>query len=252
MLPKQLEKIAYIQTDEMGLPYSVNGMAAAKGFAFLGYTVRLFQRAELPSLPLAPNTIVVGGMGTVRAALEQLGVHPPSHLSIPAILKPYLGRESWRTTIHEVRTAGRFPVFLKPYDQAKVFSGQVIMDRDDLDRLTTPRQGFPIVEQDFPILAQEPVSFKSEWRVFVVRGVIVGVNFYHGDPLILPATHMIKMTIGAYQQAPAGYSADFGITEKGDTLLIEINDGYSLGHGALTANLYAELLQARWLEMTST
>lgn len=46
------------------------------------------------------------------------------------------------------------------------------------------------------------------------------------------------------------YSADFGVTGNGDTLLVEINDGYSLGHGALTSNLYAELLEARWLEMT--
>jgi hypothetical protein len=251
LLPKHLEQIAYIQTDEKGLPYSVNGMAAAKGFAFLGYTVRLFRRAELPSLPLTHNTIVVGGMGTVRAALEQLGIHPPSHLSVPAILQPFLGRESWRSTVHEVRQAGRFPIFLKPYDQAKVFSGQIVKDRDDLDRLTAPRDGFPSIAEDFPILAQEPVSFKSEWRVFVVRGVIIGVNFYQGDPLAFPAAHVIKMTVGAYQQPPAGYSADFGVTAEGHTLLIETNDGYSLGHGALTANLYAELLQARWLEMTS-
>ena len=62
---------------------------------------------------------------------------------------------------------------------------------------------------------------------------------------------MIHLTIGAYQHAPSGYSADFGVTEGGDTLLVEINDGYSLGHGALTSNLYAELLEARWLEMTA-
>jgi hypothetical protein len=96
------------------------------------------------------------------------------------------------------------------------------------------------------------VHFKSDWRVFVVRGVVIGMNFYQGDPLIMPAANTIRLTIGAYQHAPAGYSADFGITDDGRTLLVEVNDGYSLGHGALTGNLYAELLEARWLEITDT
>lgn len=61
---------------------------------------------------------------------------------------------------------------------------------------------------------------------------------------------MIRITLGAYQGAPAGYSADFGVTDNGRTLLIETNDGYSLGHGRLVANLYAELLRARWEELT--
>jgi hypothetical protein len=246
-----LEKTVYIQVDQSGLPYSVNGMAAAKGFACLGLTVRFFQRSDLPTLSLTRDTIVVGGTGTVRAALEQLGLQAPYLGPVPAILQPFLGRESWRTTIQEVRKAGRFPIFIKPYEQAKVFPGQLLKSSDDLDCLLTERDGFPAVTEDFPVLAQEPVSFKSEWRVFVIRGVIVGVNFYQGDPLTYPSAGFINLVIGAYQQAPAGYSADFGVTDRGDTELVEMNDGYSLGHGALTANLYAELLQARWLEMTN-
>jgi hypothetical protein len=166
-------------------------------------------------------------------------------------LHPFLGRAAWRTCIGDVRKAGRFPIFLKPYEQTKVFSGQVINAADELDRLQAIRDGFPVLSEDFAVLAQEPVSFKSEWRVFVVRGAIIGVNFYQGNPLVFPSPGFINLTIAAYQQAPAGYSIDFGITDEGNTLLIETNDGYSLGHGALTANLYAELLEARWSEMTN-
>ena len=221
-------------------------MAAARGFEFLGYTIDFFQRADLSHLRLTPETIVIGGTGTVRAALAQLGFQASYLGSVPAILQPYLGRESWRTTILEVRNAGRFPIFLKPSAEAKVFSGQLFNNAADLDRLLLPREGFPVIAEDFPVLAQQPVSFKSEWRVFVIRRVIVGINFYQGEPLLYPSAALINLTIGAFEQAPAGYSADFGVTDQGDTLLIEINDGYSLGHGALTANLYAELLQARW------
>ena len=31
--------------------------------------------------------------------------------------------------------------------------------------------------------------------------------------------------------------------------LVEVNDGYSLGHGGLVADLYAGLLLARWDEL---
>jgi hypothetical protein len=61
---------------------------------------------------------------------------------------------------------------------------------------------------------------------------------------------VIRATLGAYQNAPAGYSADFGVTDDGRTLLVEVNDGYALGNGGLVANLYAELLKARWEEIT--
>ena len=250
-LSENLEQIVYIQADQNGLPYSVNGMAAAKGFAFLGYTVRFFYPSDLPTLPLSPGTIVVGGVGTVRDALQQIGVHTPSHTSVPAILYPYLGRECWRTTIEEVRKAGRFPIFLKPFEQAKAFSGLVVRDLNAFERLLAPRPDFPAITEDFPVLAQEPVVFKSEWRVFVVRRVILGVSFYQGDPLLFPSAGVIRVAVGAYQNAPAGYSADFGVTDDGRTLLVETNDGYSLGHGGLTANLYAELLLSRWKEMTT-
>ena len=193
-----MEKIAYVQTDQHGLPYSVNGMAAAKGFAFLGYSVRFFESKDLATLPLTRETIVAGGMGTVRSALEQIGIRPPSLTGVPAILSPFLGRESWRTTIHEVRSAGRFPLFVKPYEEAKVFSGQVLKTSADLERLIAPRENFPPISEDFPVLAQAPVSFKSEWRVFIVRGVVIGVNFYTGDPVAFPSATVINMTVGAY------------------------------------------------------
>jgi hypothetical protein len=160
-----------------------------------------------------------------------------------------MGRECWRTTAEELRQAGRFPVFVKPYEDAKVFNGQVVSSVDELERLLAPRESFPTVEAEFPLLAQEPVSFVSEWRAFVRRGTVLGISHYQGDPLVFPAAGVIRITIGAYQHAPAGYSADFGILDDGRTVLVETNDGYALGNGGLVANLYAELLQARWKEM---
>lgn len=246
-----MSRIAFIQADANGQPYSANGAVAARGFAVLGFDVRFFQRNELPALGLTSDSVVVGGMGTVRQALEQIGVRPPSHVSTPSVLAPHLGRRCWRTTLREARESAVFPVFLKPYDEAKLFTGRVFQSVADLESLLQPRDGFPPLSEDTPLLAQEPVSFVSEWRVFVRFGAILGVSFYQGDPLVFPAAGVVRIAISSYQHAPAGYSADFGVTGDGRTLLIETNDGYSLGHGGLTGPLYAELLLARWDELVA-
>ena len=51
--------------------------------------------------------------------------------------------------------------------------------------------------------------------------------------------------------APAGYGIDFGITDDGKTLLVEVNDGHSLGNYNLRPVEYAKLLEARWDELAN-
>lgn len=45
---------------------------------------------------------------------------------------------------------------------------------------------------------------------------------------------------------------DFGVTDKGETVLIEVNDGFSIGLYGLFHIDYAKLLSARWAELTGT
>ena len=55
--------------------------------------------------------------------------------------------------------------------------------------------------------------------------------------------------IAEYEDAPAGYSIDFGITDDNRTLLIECNDGWSLGNYGLEPSKYCRLLGKRWHEL---
>jgi ATP-grasp domain, R2K clade family 2 len=107
----------------------------------------------------------------------------------------------------------------------------------------------PEVPPDFPLLCQTPVKFLSEWRVFIAHGHVLGINQYQGDPFTFPNPNIMRLAIGAYTNAPAGYCADFGMLASGETVLVEVNDGYALGNAGLLASLYAELLRARWVEM---
>lgn len=246
-----MKPIVYIQANRDGLPYSTNGEVAARGFTYLGYEVHLFVKTDLAKQEITPDTVVVGGMGTVHAALEQIGIRPPLHVTVPAILFPYLGREVWKTTVPQLISANRFPVFVKPYEDNKLFDGCVVHSAEELEELTAARASFPGITENNLIFAQEPVTFLSEWRVFILRGRPVGVSHYKGDLFAFPFAGVLRATLGAYQNAPAGYSADFGITDTGRTLLVEVNDGYALGAMGLAADRYAELLRTRWEEITS-
>ena len=53
------------------------------------------------------------------------------------------------------------------------------------------------------------------------------------------------------RNAKAAYGIDFGVLAQGDTALIELNDGFSLGSYGLDQSVYADLIVARWTELMS-
>jgi len=60
---------------------------------------------------------------------------------------------------------------------------------------------------------------------------------------------IVNAAVNDYIDIPAACSLDFGITDYGRTLLVEINDGFSIGAYGLDEELYAKFLMARWAEI---
>lgn len=243
-----MPRIAYIIANSHGAPSSPSATAAAQGFSHFGYDVRLVSREALRTAPLSAETVVVGGVDTVRDALARLGV-APQHITLPLSLRRFAYRRIWESTVAELLESSAFPVFVKPLLDDKTFTGRVVTSCDDFESLILSRPDQPTLPDDFPLLCQEPVHFLSEWRCFVIRGAVVGTSHYRGDPLNFPDPATITACLAAYTDAPAGFSADFGVLESGETALVEINDGYALGHGGLIGRAYAELLRSRWEEL---
>lgn len=239
-----MSRIVYLHANDEGLPSSETTACAWYGFTYLGYDVRPYQTDELDALPLARDVIVVGGIGLVRRALAKIGAPLPEELNIPVPLLAFAGRRVWETTLEIARKPESWPIFVKPLHEGKLFVGHLIRDWPDL-----------IVSAGFlgslPVLAQEPVHFASEWRVYVRYGEILGLGHYKGDPLLFPDPAIVRAAIIAWEEAPAGYGIDFGITDSGQTLLVEVNDGHSLGNYSLRPVEYAKLIQARWDEMAN-
>ena len=92
-------------------------------------------------------------------------------------------------------------------------------------------------------------SFLSEYRVFVINKEIVDCRRYYGDYAINPNVKFIKETIANYATQPVSYGIDFGVTDTGETMLIEVNDGYSLGSYGLNHRDYTKLCMLRWNQM---
>ena len=90
----------------------------------------------------------------------------------------------------------------------------------------------------------------SEWRLWVLQGEIVGLCPYKGRWDVFPDPSVLKAAVAAYHSAPAGYALDFGITDEGKTLLVEVSDGYALASFGLKSRLYMQILLARWQELT--
>ena len=229
----------YIQA-KGNMPGNINFYTAYMGFKEMGLECVLFHDIDELNASSCED-VVVGGLGAVRSALFRHGVDVAEY-DYPPELQPYMGRKTWMSTMDEVAANQQsWQLFVKPIED-KRFTGKVVSRIGDLVGLGT--SGY-----NPPVTCSEVVDFVAEWRCFVRYGTILDVRPYKGDWRISFNPGVIESAIKDFITAPAGYAADFGVTKDGRTLLVEINDGYSLGSYGLQQNLYAQLLSARWAEL---
>lgn len=225
---------------------SRNFFAAWLGFRELGYEILYFDRGRVQELPADPEIVVVGGIPSVWAALERLGVEAPRLPSIPDELQPFAGRKIWTAALGDVRRAvqaGDGPLFIKPLPgEAKLFTGCVVREFRDL----IPSAG---LAGETLVSCSEVVQFKTEYRGFVHRRRLIGCKHYSGDFRICPDFQIVDSAIQAFKTAPEAYALDVGVVADGRTLLVEVNDGYALGAYGLDEVLYARFLADRWAQM---
>ncbi|MCP3099712.1 ATP-grasp domain-containing protein [Myxococcus sp. K15C18031901] len=223
-----------------------------EGLHELGIPTECFtpKRLERRQLPLAPDTLVAGHVPSVLGALKQLGLEPPPTNDYPASLQSLLHRRLWRSTVRQLTAdlldTASAPVFAKPLGRRKRFTGHVFQDADDL--LYLERAG-----ASTPLLCSTVVRFRSESRAFVVRGALVGLRHYAGDPTVSVDPALVEDAVRRLEssgEATAGYALDFGVLDTGETALVEWNDGFSLGAYGLPSVDYTALTVARWCELT--
>jgi len=55
--------------------------------------------------------------------------------------------------------------------------------------------------------------------------------------------------VQAFEDRPISFGMDWGITSAGPTILVEVNDGFSLGNYGLRGPEYTALIEARWRQL---
>ncbi len=233
----------FVQCCITGLPFNETVFNAYDGFREMGFEIIFFQRfSELTDLER--TDIVVGGLGPTKMALQKLECLYPE-LDYPDELHSYLGRKIWKDKINHINSNPElWPVFVKPYVDKK-FTGRVVREPKDLIGC-----GEWFDNQD--VICSEVVEFEAEWRCFVKYGEILDVRPYKGSWKCNYDPSVIESCVKDYKTIPAGCALDFGVTKDGRTLLVEVNDGFSIGSYGLMSINYAKLLSARWSELTGT
>lgn len=224
---------------------SLNRQTAHIGFDKLGEETILFTADEFDGLTFqAKDDIVVGGIGYAKRGMLAMGLVPPALEDIPSQLLPFAGRRLWTTTMKEARhraqNGERF--FVKPSSEdQKLFDGSIWSCFRDL----IPTAHIP---DDTLVACADPVNFIAEYRGFILNGELLSLRPYRGDPLAFPNSDVVREAMAAYS-GPAAFSMDFGVTDAGKTLVVEINDSYSLGAYGLPPISYAKMIRARWDEI---
>lgn len=239
--------LAYIQVG-LDTKWPVNDTAYTMwhGCQLLGIETRPFTFIQDIYRDLTPETAVHGWISNVKQALRHLKVTPPEVPDAPEPLRPWFGRKLWTTTMGEFRQRRTSePVFIKPLRIQKAFTGHVSSGRVQ-DLIQTAD-----MDDDLELLAQEPVTFLSEYRILVHHGLMVACRHYRGDFCLAPDMQVAREAIRAFKGQPCGYSLDLGVTDNGRTLIVEVNDAFSLGAYGTPSIIYAKVILDRWAEMVS-
>lgn len=235
-----MESTVYIQSLN-NFPLADWGVYALLGFRSRGSNVAFYETIQ--EVPLNRYSLVVGGIEDTTWWFKQMGIQIPATMTMPTQIQKYARRAIDLMSLGEALEKTDYPYFVKPYAKLKEFVGGVIAKEGDKKWFN------PSIPRDTTVLVSEVVDLVSEYRGYVINGQLVGLKHYLGDFCIFPDPAIIKSAIVDYTDQPASYSIDFGVTSAGETVLIECNDGWSLGCYGLEPALYVRLLTTRWRQI---
>ncbi len=219
---------------------NLNMYSARVGFTQLGEEVEFFDNVSV--LELEDDDVVVSSVQDVEYILKQKGKLHNILSDYPSCLGGFLSRDIYETTLGAFLEREIFEYFIKPKEKKK-FNGFVCKGFSDVYKCNG-------VSNETEIWVSDKINFVSEYRCFVLDREIIDVRLYKGSPYkVLDETvlnDIVDSMVGANT-----FAVDVGITDKGETVLVEVTDGYGIGSYGLDSVLYARFLMSRWLELMS-
>lgn len=215
-----------------------------------GYDVIPFDTDDLDNTLLNKNLskdtdIIIGSVQSTTKFYDKIGIPIPSYLGYPVSLNKYLNRNIYTDTFGNVRKNGSFPLFIKPYKDVKLFTGELLNSADEMDKL----QKWFDFDDGLYTYVSEPIDFLSEYRVFVHKGEIKGVKHYQGNFDDYIDIGYVRYMIDDYKDSPIAYTLDVGYSNKWGTTLVEVNDMWAIGSYGLKGKDYVRMVIDRHFEI---
>lgn len=236
-----------IQTDRWGVPAQDFGYALKEAIEWAAWRYDASRydftlAAEWPDrLAADPDRVVpIGSLEWVESWMQrQFARALPRPIYIPEALRTpfYLHRDLRLVAGPVPRQPQR--VFIK---QATRYKGIDVQLTDRTDLLSPDEYWISDV-----------VDFRTEWRAFIYRHQLVGLQNYGGDFTLMPDIAVVQAMIGAYTDAPVAYTLDVGVLETGETAVVEVHPLVSCGlYGFADLAILPAMTIAGWRDILKT
>lgn len=231
---------------------------AYMGFKEKGIKIQFFECGDGEKLPIGiipyKKHMIVGWIqytmlyfNAIQNSKEKYNKDPlyeiPKPLNVPDSIKKYAMRNFNVVTMGDFKKDTTLPIFVKPYDKLKLFTGGVITKSD------SRRFFYHDVSDDTLVMTSDVLDIITEYRCFVNNGKLVGIKHYNGDFDKFIDVDVVRNAINDYIEQPIAYTIDFGLTSDNKTVLIECNDAWSICNYGLDSETYVNMLMNRWIEI---
>lgn len=153
--------------------------------------------------------VPIGSVEFISDYLQKHYNYTPKPINIPNELLSY--RFTKRTVINGTDKDIIGNKFVKSNDKIKSFTEECT---------TAPAGTYQI---------SDIIDIDSEWRCFVYKNKLVGLQNYTGNFCIFPSVSLITSMIEEYKNAPIAYTLDVGMNRIQGTFIIEVHDFFSCG-----------------------
>ncbi len=201
------------------------------------YSLVLSDSPVLPEGIIAGDVVPVGSIEYVLAYAEKVyGIKDIKPLNIPEQLNrpEYIKRSIWNYSTADAEKYGNQTVFVKSKSKFKGITECL------------PYNKIPSTEEEL-FISEYIDDIQSEWRAFIYRSNLVGLQNYSGNFTVFPDTELIKNMITDYPSAPPAYTIDVGISENRRTFLIECHEFFSCGlYGFADHSILPQMFIVAW------
>lgn len=239
----------YLQLNDRG-KFEPEEQALAEYFGegeYKGFYKKHFLRDKFQ---ITKDDFIAGDIDVMFHAMKRLGIEY-SYNDYPEVLKPLLHRKIWEDKLGNVKKElfenGYFktPIFIKPKDKLKRFTGFVLETVEDLSKCSN-------AGNQTKIWCSEPVVFIDEFRCYFRKDTkpVIGSYKENFDEKNKAKVQQFLNSLILGREFPNAFALDLGILSTGEVALVEMNDAFSLGlYKGCPSNFYAKCLIERWNEL---